>query len=166
MFVVVFFFNDTATTEIYTYVHTLSLHDALPIYRGHVDDRAAAVLQHGRQEGTDHAVHRLHVEVEGEVPILFRAVQDRAVVDIAGDVAQHVERRQLGGQRIHRLGVQHVEPAHGDARRAGQLLQVRDVDVGRQQDRKSVVEGKSVSVRVYTGGRRIIKKKKQTIRII
>src|SRR3546814_15243227 len=25
-----FFFNDTATTEIYTYGHTLSLHDALP----------------------------------------------------------------------------------------------------------------------------------------
>src|SRR3546814_18868452 len=28
----VFFFNYTATTEIYTYVHTLSLHDALPIF--------------------------------------------------------------------------------------------------------------------------------------
>src|SRR3546814_12742403 len=27
-----FFFNDTATTEIYTYGHPLSLHDALPIY--------------------------------------------------------------------------------------------------------------------------------------
>src|SRR3546814_9331304 len=26
-----FFLNDTATTEIYTYCHTLSLHDALPI---------------------------------------------------------------------------------------------------------------------------------------
>src|SRR3546814_13168541 len=26
-----YFFNDTATTEIYTYGHTLSLHDALPI---------------------------------------------------------------------------------------------------------------------------------------
>src|SRR3546814_4621680 len=26
-----FVFNDTATTEIYTYLHTLSLHDALPI---------------------------------------------------------------------------------------------------------------------------------------
>jgi hypothetical protein len=26
-----FFFNDTATTEIYTKIHTLSLHDALPI---------------------------------------------------------------------------------------------------------------------------------------
>src|SRR3546814_19654588 len=32
--VLVFFFvfKDTATTEIYTYGHTLSLHDALPIY--------------------------------------------------------------------------------------------------------------------------------------
>src|SRR6187431_3739532 len=28
-----FFFNDTATTESYTTVHTLSLHDALPILR-------------------------------------------------------------------------------------------------------------------------------------
>src|SRR3546814_12846768 len=27
-----FFFNYTATTEIYTYRHTLSLHDALPIF--------------------------------------------------------------------------------------------------------------------------------------
>src|SRR3546814_14338619 len=31
------FFNDTATTAIYTYLHTLSLHDALPIFaRGHI----------------------------------------------------------------------------------------------------------------------------------
>src|SRR3546814_14980768 len=28
-----FCFNDTAATEIYTYLHTLSLHDALPSYR-------------------------------------------------------------------------------------------------------------------------------------
>src|SRR5213596_4311347 len=28
----VFFFNDTATTEIYTRPYTLSLHDALPIF--------------------------------------------------------------------------------------------------------------------------------------
>src|SRR3546814_10921820 len=27
-----FYFDSPATTEIYTYVHTLSLHDALPIY--------------------------------------------------------------------------------------------------------------------------------------
>src|SRR3546814_3832829 len=29
--VIDFFFHDTATTDIYTYCHTLSLHDALPI---------------------------------------------------------------------------------------------------------------------------------------
>src|SRR3546814_8189753 len=33
VFVSIFFFNDTATTDIYTYCHTLSLHDALPISR-------------------------------------------------------------------------------------------------------------------------------------
>src|SRR3546814_16160814 len=32
MYLFEFLFNDTATTEIYTYLHTLSLHDALPIY--------------------------------------------------------------------------------------------------------------------------------------
>src|SRR5881398_4245908 len=31
-FFFLFFFNDTATTEIYTLSDTLSLHDALPIY--------------------------------------------------------------------------------------------------------------------------------------
>ena len=34
MNVQLFFFNDTATTDIYTISHTLSLHDALPIYSG------------------------------------------------------------------------------------------------------------------------------------
>src|SRR3546814_4946752 len=33
MYCVFFFFNDTSTTEFYTYSHTLSLHDALPISR-------------------------------------------------------------------------------------------------------------------------------------
>src|SRR3546814_11803972 len=36
----VFFFKDTATPDIYTYCHTLSLHDALPISR-HEDGRSA-----------------------------------------------------------------------------------------------------------------------------
>jgi hypothetical protein len=36
-----FFFNDTATTEIYTNPYTLSLHDALPISRP-IPDRSAA----------------------------------------------------------------------------------------------------------------------------
>src|SRR5210317_920440 len=36
LFCVFFFFNDTATTEIYTLSYTLSLHDALPIYSSHI----------------------------------------------------------------------------------------------------------------------------------
>src|SRR5216110_1638517 len=38
-----FFFNDPATTEIYTSSHTLSLHAALPIRAGARADRPAAV---------------------------------------------------------------------------------------------------------------------------
>src|SRR3546814_14226336 len=45
---VCFFFNDTATTEIYTYGHTLSRHDALPISLtttgDRVQDRALAEI--------------------------------------------------------------------------------------------------------------------------
>src|SRR3546814_16932642 len=48
----------------------------------------------------------------------------------------------------------------GDRRRADDAL-----CAVRRQDRKSVVSGKSVSVRVDLGGRRIIKKKKVKIHI-
>src|SRR5881628_4265673 len=37
-----FFFNDTATTEIYTSVNTLSLHDALPIWRWSASRRGSS----------------------------------------------------------------------------------------------------------------------------
>src|SRR3712207_7721436 len=43
-----FFFNDTATTEIYT----LSLHDALPIYDAHDEEE-----QHGRAGEGEHREH-------------------------------------------------------------------------------------------------------------
>src|SRR5881296_4183114 len=39
-----FFFNDTATTEIYTLLYTLSLHDALPILAGVYQDQEAHTL--------------------------------------------------------------------------------------------------------------------------
>src|SRR3546814_14725469 len=34
--VIFFFFNDTSTTEIYTYLHTLSLHYSLPICKAFI----------------------------------------------------------------------------------------------------------------------------------
>src|SRR3712207_7235264 len=45
----VFFFNDTATTEIYT----LSLHDALPIFLQHQHDGVADIAEGGREDVDD-----------------------------------------------------------------------------------------------------------------
>src|SRR3712207_7890277 len=49
-----FFFNDTATTEIYT----LSLHDALPISHQHVVSVRAGEAGRGRRRGREVAVDR------------------------------------------------------------------------------------------------------------
>src|SRR6266571_1629876 len=67
VFIVFFFFNDTATTEIYT----LSLHDALPIS----DDRAAAPADHHRAGLAARGVapHRPH---RPSVPRLSRSRPD------------------------------------------------------------------------------------------
>src|SRR3546814_5333508 len=54
MAVVVLCFNDTATPEIYTYGHTRSLHDALPIsllVAGVTAQRDHAVFEHQRRGG-------------------------------------------------------------------------------------------------------------------
>src|SRR5262245_63492137 len=56
-----FFFNDTATTEIYT----LSLHDALPIYQrgaeqGADADQAGSDRGRGRRDGVDRKSTRLN----------------------------------------------------------------------------------------------------------
>src|SRR6266436_3177559 len=50
----IFFFNDTATTEIYT----LSLHDALPIWMRHGQEEAAQ--QQTRDRGSEQSSHSLH----------------------------------------------------------------------------------------------------------
>src|SRR3712207_8091066 len=56
----IFFFNDTATTEIYT----LSLHDALPIFRTGGDDHALEAVVTGHPVGLlDHPL-RVRQRVE------------------------------------------------------------------------------------------------------
>src|SRR3712207_6884823 len=52
LFIFFFFFNDTATTEIYT----LSLHDALPISWDHHPDRASTSRQNRRPRGVKRLV--------------------------------------------------------------------------------------------------------------
>src|SRR3712207_7578368 len=69
MFVVVFFFNDTATTEIYT----LSLHDALPIYLHPAGAGARRKLRDGANRGLHGAVRagdrRDNVAVESGIGV-------------------------------------------------------------------------------------------------
>src|SRR3546814_12016088 len=58
-----FFFNNTATTEIYTYVHTLSLHDALPILSAQIATHdGKAIGQQRRDLGPHEAILRISVE--------------------------------------------------------------------------------------------------------
>src|SRR3712207_9386422 len=54
----IFFFNDKATTEIYT----LSLHDALPICRRHVDVALGRILRDGRQHPYHHVRAVIHLK--------------------------------------------------------------------------------------------------------
>src|SRR3712207_8809989 len=64
----IFFFNDTATTEIYT----LSLHDALPIFYIVVAiDKNALFVPHRVIESVDRNVHILHEERIDEVGQLW-----------------------------------------------------------------------------------------------
>src|SRR5436189_3972665 len=59
-----FFFNDTATTEIYT----LSLHDALPIYRDRAHRSPLSRSQRSSHPIDDH-VHRVGVVGDRDVPV-------------------------------------------------------------------------------------------------
>src|SRR3546814_12341171 len=70
-----FFFNDTATTEIYTYCHTLSLHRALPIC-------FAAVIDLLRQATADPQVLAIK-------QTLYRAGEDTPLVDLLVEAARH-----------------------------------------------------------------------------
>src|SRR2546422_10205181 len=78
-----FFFNDTATTEIYT----LSLHDALPISRGHPGRPA---VDHPRRLLPPRVRSERGREVEGEPP----ACGD-------GPVGLH---QADSGERLHQIG--------------------------------------------------------------
>src|SRR5881628_4276798 len=54
-----FFFNDTATTEIYTSVNTLSLHDALPSCAEAVQRRDPGVVAADGERVSDRGVARV-----------------------------------------------------------------------------------------------------------
>src|SRR5260370_35904145 len=69
---VFFFFNDTATTEIYT----LSLHDALPIY--HIHQRRAVVHQRGLERGFEICRSEEHTsELQSHLNLVCRLLLEK-----------------------------------------------------------------------------------------
>src|SRR3546814_15203517 len=105
-----FCFNDTATTEIYTYLHTLSLHDALPIYAP--GDRVGAGVEHARfapqraidEPGAGGAAHAVgeHGDLASALDGMHVLVQQ--VVAIPGREV-HRTHADLAGRRAAQLGV-------------------------------------------------------------
>src|SRR3546814_12723923 len=92
-----FFFTDTAPTEIYTYCHTLSLHDALPI----LDTGSDLKVQYGRRE------RRLTL-LRGRADFRVQHDSDRPFVVLVGDASvtatgtrfQRSEERRVGKECV------------------------------------------------------------------
>src|SRR3712207_8630752 len=98
-----FFFNDTATTEIYT----LSLHDALPISDEVEEDQCELDRCHAHAEDYEHRAQR----VDDGADLGRQGIQDCASLagqDLRGDGpvdSQHEEAIQKHGGKIGRAHV-------------------------------------------------------------
>src|SRR3546814_5332154 len=80
----IFFLYDTATTEIYTYGHTLSLHDALPIFAA-LSGVVVAARRYHRAGAPEDAVDGCCCRIA-----------PRGIVVDAGSLAQHLPRGATG----------------------------------------------------------------------
>src|SRR3546814_14242399 len=99
----------TATTVMYTYGHTLSLHDALPISGGHEDPAHDVVSARTRSGDDDHQVdpgQRLHVRRTGSHRVGIGEEDDRGRFDtFAREEGFSLRRSQHIEQRIVPLGL-------------------------------------------------------------
>src|SRR3546814_14896058 len=129
------FLTATATTEIYTYGHTLSLHDALPILERPRGGDLLAAHRRGAVEQPARGGHSHHCRDLGAAARLADHHHPRRITAERRDIVAHLLERE-----------DHI-----------QLVVVDAVGVA-GIDRKSVVSGKSWYVLVDFGGRRIIKK--------
>ena len=97
-------------------------------------DAPFSCVDHGGEECANGPVHGFDVQVEAEIPVLVRALEDVAVVDVTGAVEQHVERAGGRGERVDIGGIQHVQAcgAQGRARSrvAGEFGEGAFVDIG------------------------------------
>src|SRR3546814_14243999 len=132
MYIVCFFFNDTATTEIYTYFPTLSLPDALPIYPVAAAAGRARRTRHrlrrGRGDGRPRPPARRGSQPRRTGPARFRPVAPgRAARAAAHDPAPAARRLRPGTARRPQ-----PPPARdrGDARLRPPRSRVRAVAAG------------------------------------
>ena len=89
-----------------------------------------ALLQHARQQRLDRAVHGLDVEVEGEVPILVGAFENRALMHEAGRIDENVERPGPSGDELpRRIRVRSTSSAA--LLRPLQPFELRDIEIRR-----------------------------------
>ena len=87
---------------------------------GHINDAALFRGSHRGDERAACAIHRLHVEIEGKIPVGFGAIEDGALVNEAGAVEEDVDGAEFGGEGVDRVDVANVERAgfdRSDARR-------------------------------------------------
>src|SRR5688572_33143476 len=122
LLLLLFFFNDTATTEIYT----LSLHDALPIYRARRRHRRPAGASRrpdpgDRGRGLQHPAYRGPVlggpqgirvgfarDLRPEAPREDRQPPEGGVGSAGSDPA--IQRTEGGGERLRLLALRHRAP--------------------------------------------------------
>src|SRR3546814_17980660 len=78
------FFNDPATTVIYTYCHTLSLHDALPIFERDIRRDLAARFADNPLVPNDLVVMLANDDIAIAEPILRRSsvLQDEELIGV------------------------------------------------------------------------------------
>src|SRR6185436_18395429 len=96
-----------------------------------VDDRASAGLQHFRQKAADHDVVAAHIQIEREIPILVRTLQDGAVMDEPRTIENDVWRAHFGSHLCNVSVLEHVEFAYFNTRGAFEFGQFCIVEVGR-----------------------------------
>src|SRR3546814_18911389 len=124
LYVVSFFFNDTATAEIYTYLHTLALHYALPIsvavLVGQTHHRRTVAEHFGRQRRGDDA----NIRQAGELALQHRVgaqfavkFDQRHMGDEAGEVDRGLDAAVAAAD--HRDALALVERARSEQSRVG-----------------------------------------------